>query len=615
MMSVNAASPHDFAPASEAAFLAAHLDLTNDTSSAATPSVFEANADSAPPGNASAIDQSVQSPDMVASVDGRLFVVIGNRLTEYRADDPANLQLMGSRILSPETPQIFLCGDRLSVISQLGSTTRVTLVDVSEPGALDVLGSFEVEGRRVDVHAVEGQLRVLTAKTIDTQAEPSGTASQMPVYRYLNEYDIAVEEHQLTPVSELRTAIGATPSSFDIVSLTTINLFAERLQVLDSFSFVAPRGITASATPDCVFVFAELQQSLNASSERNMRGGGTAIWQLDVDASGAIEFAATGSVAGQIAQSAWANASEGVLRLVTHVMGDGKSSFSVVNLTRIGTSLAPIGELRGLAPDETLYAVQWDATQVRIVTFRNVDPLLVIDLTDIAAPRLAGELMVDGYSEQLFPLTDNRLLGIGQSTNPDGSLEGLQLSLFDLTAPDAPLRMHQHRFGGGDAIGSEATGNPTAPNDGDLNAAAYFSDVQLFALPIWAFPKSQHPSKPVLYEPGEGGLHLMRIDDESGIAPVAVIEHDDPIRRVVRVGDFFYAISRSAVTAHALSAPGVTVARASMDPSLPVPKSSAASSGVKPRGNPVPPVESSTSGPGETVEPSSPSVVGMPYIP
>jgi uncharacterized secreted protein with C-terminal beta-propeller domain len=75
------------------------------------------------------------------------------------------------------------------------------------------------------------------------------------------------------------------------------------------------------------------------------------------------------------------------------------------------------------------------------VTFRQVDPLYAVDLTDPTAPRLLGELKVPGYSEYLHPLGGRRLLGIGQDASADGMLRGAQAALFDVTDLTAPERL------------------------------------------------------------------------------------------------------------------------------------------------------------------------------
>ena len=74
-----------------------------------------------------------------------------------------------------------------------------------------------------------------------------------------------------------------------------------------------------------------------------------------------------------------------------------------------------------------------------VVTFRQIDPLYVIDLSDPTKPRVQGELEIPGYSAYLHPVGAGRLLGIGQGN----------ASLFDVSDPSAPKLLSQVPLGGG----------------------------------------------------------------------------------------------------------------------------------------------------------------------
>ena len=59
-----------------------------------------------------------------------------------------------------------------------------------------------------------------------------------------------------------------------------------------------------------------------------------------------------------------------------------------------------------------------------------------MDLKDPENPKVIGELKVTGFSEYLHFYGENKLLGIGQETDPDtGELRGIKLSMFDISNP------------------------------------------------------------------------------------------------------------------------------------------------------------------------------------
>jgi uncharacterized secreted protein with C-terminal beta-propeller domain len=42
-----------------------------------------------------------------------------------------------------------------------------------------------------------------------------------------------------------------------------------------------------------------------------------------------------------------------------------------------------------------------------LVTYEQTDPLFVVDIADISAPKIVGELMIPGFSTYLHPMGNN----------------------------------------------------------------------------------------------------------------------------------------------------------------------------------------------------------------
>jgi len=77
------------------------------------------------------------------------------------------------------------------------------------------------------------------------------------------------------------------------------------------------------------------------------------------------------------------------------------------------------------------------------VTFLQIDPLYVIDLSNAADPYIAGELEVTGFSDFLHPVNDDLLLGLGSGANG-----GVKLELFDVSNLAQPLSRGSATLGG-----------------------------------------------------------------------------------------------------------------------------------------------------------------------
>ncbi len=106
-------------------------------------------------------------------------------------------------------------------------------------------------------------------------------------------------------------------------------------------------------------------------------------------------------------------------------------------------------------PGERIYGTRALDDKVYVVTFLTTDPLYVIDVSDSTDPFIAGELEVPGFLDYLHPVSNGRLLGIGESASTTsegdagwgGWYQGLRLSLFDLADPSEPTLINALEFG------------------------------------------------------------------------------------------------------------------------------------------------------------------------
>jgi hypothetical protein len=171
----------------------------------------------------------------------------------------------------------------------------------------------------------------------------------------------------------------------------------------------------------------------------------TPLHAFDIRDPARASYVASGVVTGHLLNQFSMSEHEGFLRVAT-TEGEASVSASVSSvrvLERRGDLLLPVGEVTGLGQGERIYAVRFMGDVGYVVTFRQVDPLYTLDLSDPAAPRVVGELKITGYSAYLHPTEPGRLLGIGQEASEDGRVTGMQLSLFDVSDLAAPRRLSQ----------------------------------------------------------------------------------------------------------------------------------------------------------------------------
>lgn len=108
------------------------------------------------------------------------------------------------------------------------------------------------------------------------------------------------------------------------------------------------------------------------------------------------------------------------------------------NVFVLDEDLEVVGSLEGLAPTERIYSARFMGDMLYLVTFRQVDPLFTIDLSDPEHPEVLGELKIPGFSNYLHPVDETHLIGVGREDSK------VKISLFDVTDPTMPVEIDNY---------------------------------------------------------------------------------------------------------------------------------------------------------------------------
>ncbi|MFC5971786.1 beta-propeller domain-containing protein [Halomarina salina] len=212
-----------------------------------------------------------------------------------------------------------------------------------------------------------------------------------------------------------------------------------------------------------------------------------------------LSVEATGAVPGQPLDQFSIDEHDGHLRIATTVGGGTTESENDLYVLD-AESLDITGEATGMGENERIYSVRFDGDRGYVVTFRQIDPYHVLDLSDPENPTVEGELKLPGVSTYLHPLGEDQVLGVGQE---DGRVK---LVVFDSSDPTDPTIAHETVL---DARWSEAA----------HDHHAFLLDAR----------------KEVFFLPTETGGQVF----DYSLDRVAEIDVDNP-RRAVYIGDHLY---------------------------------------------------------------------------
>lgn len=446
-------------------------------------------------------EAGVDEPDLVKTDGEHIVSVVDSTL---RVVDAAAGEQVGQLELGPDaSAELLLAGDRALVLVRQSSqlladrdlppgwhpwqSSRLLAVDLSDPSAPAIAASLDIEGDIISARLVDGVVRVAirsepaldfppsvapddddaTATARNRQViESSELVDWLPSMRWSAGDDEA--EQLLVPCERLSSPPDF--AGFTTVSVLSLDFDGDLREPagtavlgggdtvyssLDRF-YVVTTGWTAVPMPIERGPAMSLTSSLTGLPARFVGPGSqhTAVHAFDISEPGPARYLGSGEVEGttigQYALSEW----EGNLRIATTTGagwggGGGGGESRVTVLAEADGVLEQIGLVDGLGPDERIYAVRYVGPTAYVVTFRQTDPLYVLDLSDPTEPRVRGELKITGYSAYLHPLGDGRVIGVGQEARRDGRTIGAQVSLFDVSDPAAPLKLDGHVVPGG----------------------------------------------------------------------------------------------------------------------------------------------------------------------
>lgn len=160
----------------------------------------------------------------------------------------------------------------------------------------------------------------------------------------------------------------------------------------------------------------------------------TSLVSLPLDT---LTVAHTASVPGAVLNQFALDEYQNHLRIATTSTGSyfGSNDQSANDVYVLDTALKQVGTILDLGKGERIYSARFIGDQGYLVTFKQTDPFYVLDMRDPANPKQVGELKLPGYSSYLHPLSDDRVLGIGQ----DGATS--KATLFDVSNPAAPKEL------------------------------------------------------------------------------------------------------------------------------------------------------------------------------
>lgn len=238
---------------------------------------------------------------------------------------------------------------------------------------------------------------------------------------------------------------------------------------------------------------------------------------------GNIKIEGSGSVPGQVLNQYSMDEYNGYFRIATTKW---TSSGSENGIYVMDMMMQVVGSVEGIAPGERIYSARFMGDRCYLVTFRQVDPFFVVDLSDPSNPKILGYLKIPGYSSYLHPFDENHIIGVGKEGN------NVKLSLFDVSDVKVPKEVAK------------------------FTMDFYYSDSEvLYDQKAFLFDAGKHLlSIPVSWTEGKSVLSYFRgacvfnLTLDGGFVLRGIILHQNDqegVRRILYIDNILYTVSGS----------------------------------------------------------------------
>ncbi|WP_144510238.1 beta-propeller domain-containing protein [Bacillus sp. FJAT-22090] len=353
------------------------------------------------------------------------------------------------RPLEAEDTQVIM--DRM--IAPMDSMTTVYFYDVSNPAKPKLLREIATEGYMNGARLTNNILYYVTTVYPKFWIMEESENVELRPYTYDSKLDDVAKPMNYNNISILPSSMEGNYSIISAIDITN-----------PVKNEVTTKGYLGGSeqlymSKDNLYLTSTIYKQSNSNAKKMIWNPGlmdTQVFKFALNKT-SVSFVASSQLTGTILNQFSMDEHDGYFRAVT-TKGNSwdENDVSENNLFILDKGMKTVGSLTGLAKDERIYSAKFMGERAYMVTFKETDPLFVIDVATPSAPKVLGELKIPGFSNYLHPIDENHLIGFGYETRVEtGSggkeplilTEGMKISLFDVSELAKPKELDTEVIG------------------------------------------------------------------------------------------------------------------------------------------------------------------------
>ena len=519
----------------------------------------------------------VDEADLVKTDGSYVYSISESRVVISDVRNPQGMTVAAELPFTEETypQQLFLSGDTLVVMGSRFSAmptddfqlpenqlphlnvTSVSLYDVSKPTSPQLIREFGSEGNLNGARLTNNVLYFVTNVYPDYWILEEQSEPELRPHHYDSKEGGTL---QPLPYDSIAILPGTMEGNYSVI--TAIDLAAPETNDISTEGFLGGSE-QLYMNEENLYLTASAYVPLDDESVRSGREtmiwipeqANTEIFKFGLNGT-AVEFLASSEITGSLLNQFSMDEHNGYFRVVTtEGIAWDLTTPSKNHLFVLDGQMKQVGSVEDLAPGERVYSARFIGDKAYMVTFKETDPLFVIDISAPSSPQVLGELKIPGFSNYLHPLDDNHLIGFGYDTKlvPEKNGEprvvtgGMKISLFDVSNFNAPVEKDMEIIGGAGTYSALQY---------DHKALFTHKEKNLFGFPAAIYKETTGDY--VEFE-GEGAL-IYTITDQGISQTASLVEQSDnqyedwntAVQRILYVGDTLYTVANGEIKSYGL---------------------------------------------------------------
>lgn len=366
------------------------------------------------------------------------------------------------------------------------NTTIVKIYNITDKENPIQIKSYELMEPYYTSRCINGRLYVISSGNLIEEDDDIVT------YYRENNQKVEIELKDIKRIPEIKTSNQTIMSTLDLNNVETKVRISSYLMDIEN-AYISENNIylmdydyswnADAPKPYSIFglkgIFGVLEDMYDTHYSESYDK--TTIYKFNIMQDGTIKFDKKAITEGKTLNQFSADEKDGNLRIA--VCGNKGTKIVVFD-----KQMKVIGETEYLAKGEEMYSSRFIGDRAYLVTYKTIDPLFVVDLSNPSNPITLGKLKIPGYSTYLHPYDDNHIIGIGMQTeekvnrNSSGkvisttaTITGMKMALFDVSNVNKPIQISET------IIGDRRTTSAVLTNH---KALLFSKEKELLAIPV-----------------------------------------------------------------------------------------------------------------------------------